>query len=632
LKKIILFMTLVAMLTLSVPAMAEEFAYYNENTICVYAEPGESAVGKNVSVMLFDETTGLPAHAGECVVDTDGTYFYKFEFKTPVGKKLEENYELRVRVEDGELKNFVVTEKPDNVMSFKVSVVDDALRNSTVKIKNLFENKSAYDFFGARKNVQGRLEGTKIYNQRVFSYGWKGQSEDVVVPYINNGTTLSSYIWDKDMRPMAEANAYTGETISKFEDGDVVSIAGDSIVHLSSAPAVIEHFYQTREPDKNIRVINTGVGGDVVGGKIGNDDSFGILSRLEWDVYHENPNKIFINSGTNDLLFSLYSPGNSDTTTGYRSIRYNSCLENYKNFIDKVKTDGKEITVLGEASIYDEDNYEGASVAENIGFNSALVKLNSDVMNIAEEKSVEHLNMNKYFNEITDNYRKENPDAPALHKADRIHLTDAGSFVYGAMILIHQGVDARVAETEIDALNANVNAYNAEVTVNDCTPTSVSYNYAPKAIPMAANAWYKDAEKIIPVTDYLNQEIIKVSNLESGDYVVEYKDVDNNSYVLGTYSNDELGEGINVAVNENNPSQKQALSAMAKQEQRFYYDMGTVRKTIQDSEERQTTGTMSQENINALNEMKAISKGYSDDAKALSVPKQYVVTITKVIN
>ena len=375
---------------------------------------------------------------------------------------------------------------------------------------------------------------------------------------------------------MAETNIHTGETISKFEDGDVISIVGDSIIHLSTAPAVLEHFYQTREPDKNIRIINTGVGGDVVGGKIGSDNSFGILSRLDWDVYHENPNKIFINSGTNDLLFSLYSPEDSDITTGYKSIRYNSCLENYKNFIDRIKADNKEITVLGEASIYDEGDYAGAVAAENIGFNSALVKLNADIMRIAKERSVEHLNLNKYFNEITDNYRTENPGASVLHNADRIHPTNAGSFIYGAMILIHQGVDARVAETEIDALSANVKAYNAEVTVNECTSNSVSYKYAPKAIPMAANSWYKDAEKIIPVTDYLNREIIKVNNLDSGNYIVEYTDIDNNSYVLGTYSDDELGKGINIAVNENNPSQKQALSAMAKQEQRFYYDMSYV--------------------------------------------------------
>ena len=150
---------------MSSPALAEEFAYYNENTICVYAEPGESSVGKNVSIILCDETTDLPAHAGECVVDKDGTYFYKFEFNTPQGKILEENYELRVRVEDEELKKFNVTQKPDNVKSFKVSVVDDALRNSTVKIKNLFENESSYDFIGARKNATGLLEGLKIHNQ-----------------------------------------------------------------------------------------------------------------------------------------------------------------------------------------------------------------------------------------------------------------------------------------------------------------------------------------------------------------------------------------------------------------------------------------------------------------------------------
>ena len=626
-KKFIL-STVLAALALGTSAYAEEFAYYNQNTVCVYEELESDMAGKYVSVMLCDTATGLPAHAGECTVDEDGTYFYKFEFTVPEGKTLEDDYELRARVEDEGVKTFTLSEKPEDVKSFKVSVVDDALRNSTVKVKNLFEKESTYDFVGARKNGIGLLAGAKALSKKAFSYGWRGQSDEIEVPYVNNTEKLSTYIWDENMVPMSDANAHTGEIIGEFEDGDVVAIAGSSTIHLSTAPAMLEHFYQTRKPDENIRVINAGVGGDVIGGTIGSDVSYGVLYRLDWDVYHENPNKIFLACGGNDLLTTLYKEGDSEIT-GYKKIRFDSAVENYKNFVDTIKADNKELTCLG-INYYDDADYEGGSESIFVGYKDAAEKLCAEFKKVSKDKDTVYLDMFGYGKEITEDHREDNPDAPVFFAEDRLHMTSGGYYAYGALLLIHQGVDSRVAETTIDALSSQVSTYNADVTVIEASDSRIKYEYAPKAIPMAVNSWYKDAENIIPVTDYLNQEIIKIDNLTSGNYCVEFTDTDNESYILGTYTADELAEGINIAINEDNPSQIQSQSAMVKQEQRFNYDMSHVRKTVQDSEERTTTGTMSEENLNALNEMKAISKGYSDEAKALSAPKQYTVVVEKV--
>ena len=99
----------------------------------------------------------------------------------------------------------------------------------------------------------------------------------------------------------------------------------------------------------------------------------------------------------------------------------------------------------------------------------------------------------------------------------------------------------------------------ATVTLTSVTPTRVEYEYLPKAIPFAYTSYYKlfEATWGVPITENINQEIIKVTGLTEGTYKITI----GGSTLSKTYTSAELAEGVNIAIDEKNPAQIQAISA-----------------------------------------------------------------------
>ena len=207
-------------------------------------------------------------------------------------------------------------------------------------------------------------------------------------------------------------------------------------------------------------------------------------------------------------------------------------------------------------------------------------------------------------------------------------MTDAGYLVEGALILLAQGNDEVVASVDINVGDLEKSVIkNAEVVVSEASATKVEYNYAPKAIPLANATWYKDADKLYPITEKLNQEIIKVTGLEEGTYTVKFVDEDLVEYTLGSYTNTVLANGVNIAINDENPGQIQSKEAMAKQ---------VTRKTKEENVRsmvatRVENGTYTDQDWlqNTFNAGKDEAQKYAAQAKALSVPKTYTVIIEK---
>lgn len=599
-------------------ASADEFAYYKGSTVCVYEEPGVSFAGADVRILFCEKDNySNIGHIGVSKVAEDGTYFYKFEFTPPDGKLIEDDYICLTKVEDCDVKSYTVTEKPNSVGDFKLTALNGALLDTDIEIKNLFGNGGAVNVIGARNSITGRLLNA-YSTEKIIDYGWLGKSEVINIPYIPDSRNLSVFAWD-GMKPLIEKLSEENTFFEKFEDNDVVSFTGDSIVHLSCAPAFIEHFYQTRYPDKNIRITNTGIGGDTVSG---------VTGRLDWDVYDENPNKIYINCGINDLSYPLYSETDKEIT-GYKKVCYDRCLENYKTLIDKIKADGKSISILG-SNLYDEEAYEGASETVYTGVQAALEKQASDLNSITAEKCVEFFNMNKMLKEITSDIRATDSGIPVINGSDRVHCTDAGYIIYAALILIHQGNESRVAQIDINAAEGTFNAYNAEAEIKNASSDALEYTYLPKALPIAVSDWYTEAEKLFPLTDYLNNEIIKITGLENGIYEVKFRSEDNTEYILGEFNSTELGVGINIATNENNPSQIKSKGSMQHQKSRYWQDRAIRTKISEyrNSESFAADDTETKKQYTA--DLKAASKKYSDEAKSLCVPEEYMVLINKI--
>jgi lysophospholipase L1-like esterase len=100
-----------------------------------------------------------------------------------------------------------------------------------------------------------------------------------------------------------------------FQSGDVVTWVGDSITHGGTYHAIVELFYATRFPDRNIRYYNDGIGGDRASGIV-SDEPY----RLNVDILGHKPTVAPIMLGMNDVNRNDYGPTKPDRSST-KSIR-----------------------------------------------------------------------------------------------------------------------------------------------------------------------------------------------------------------------------------------------------------------------------------------------------------------------
>ena len=111
----------------------------------------------------------------------------------------------------------------------------------------------------------------------------------------------------------------------------------------------------------------------------------------------------------------------------------------------------------------------------------------------------------------------------------------------------------RLFMCRVDAGSA-ANAENAVVENLVASENGVTYTYNPKALPWTANDAYNKADgRYVDLTNDLNREIIKVTGLADGTYTLKM-----DGMTVGTYTNVQLAEGVNIAIEANNPGQIQS--------------------------------------------------------------------------
>lgn len=621
-KKIITSLLSACMLAGAAPVMAEQNVETYGANISVYGKLLEEREGEKINILMYDNDTSLSAaerilHIGSTNVHYGGDYQYKFSYDLPVGKTLDD-YTVMARIGTDDVTSSIVSIADTNKAAFEVSVRMDAYYTPEVTIKNKLESAIGAKIIIAAYKSDEELAGVKIIDTNV-PFDKEGDGLVVNIEDLG-GDYIKAFMWDSEIEllPLATPGTTKRASDTKFKDGDIVTITGSSSVHLSTAPTFIDHFYQTRYPNIDVKVYNTGVGGDRV---------YMVLDRLNWDVYYGNPNRVYLLCGGNDIGYWEYGAGKEELTQKKLDKVYTT-MDNYNRFVDTLTADGKDFTLLGTA-LMDEGDYEGAVTDDTFykGANKTIGILNHKIAEFAKENNFKYTDFFNYTTQITNKLRENDPNAQALAKADRVHFTDAGYLVEGALILLGQGNDEVVASVEIDAANAENSVFeNADVTVTEATSSKIAYSYAPKAIPLANNAWYAGAEKLYPITEKLNCELIKVANLEDGTYTVKFTDENNTEFILGSYSAEELANGINIAINENNPGQIQSMTAMKKQETRRSKEQG-VRDKVAKMVENKTYED--EATMTSFNAGKDAAQAYAAEAKALSVPKTYTVTIEK---
>lgn len=332
-----------------------------------------------------------------------------------------------------------------------------------------------------------------------------------------------------------------GYAVELFKNGERAAFLGDSITHGGYYIYNIELFQALRHPGSKVTVLNCGISGDNAGGGI---------KRLEYDILSQKPDRIFVMFGMNDVGRNNYRDDEPDETT---LKRRESSLANYKKnqtvLIENILKTGKNLIMITPSPY---DQYGELSSTNLATCNEpGLADCTKIVKELAEEKRLKIVDL---FVVMTD-LLKKHPEMHLVGK-DRVHPGPVGHLIITAILIKEMNGQALVGRVSIDAQAGTFQVKNAKVENLKADNKSVSFKYIPKSLPFPAlSEEYKTADTVYPVTDIMNQELLKVINLLPGNYVLKTGDK-----ALGTFSHNDLAVGINMALLET-PSQKIATEA-----------------------------------------------------------------------
>lgn len=405
-------------------------------------------------------------------------------------------------------------------------------------------------------------------------------------------------------------------SVAPFAKGDRVAFIGDSITHGGYYVTQIFNYYATRYPDSHFTLINKGIGGD---------DAGEIFARMEHDVYDADFNKAVLLVGCNDMNRREYFAGcellpGADERRAQLMERYKT---NIKKVYDSLASHSEiEQIIFMSPSLFDEWVIESNNETSP-GFNNVLRKAGAFLYDFAQEQDIGYIDVNTPAL-IIDQYNKQlSPGFTVL--PDRMHPKGPAAYMMTYAILKAQGETGEVAAVEADAAEGKISARNASVTDAAFSGDTVSFTYAPLALPIAADQDYRDAEKLFPISAELNREIIRVGGLSDGMYTIKM-----DGTTTATVSAADLAAGVNIADKKGNPSQLQSLSVKAiadvrqKIEVNYREFMVLEANTILPSTEYQIDRTSNETMLSSAQAYIAANEGNADKATQVAEVQKYI--------
>jgi len=339
----------------------------------------------------------------------------------------------------------------------------------------------------------------------------------------------------------------SAETIDSFylHAGDTVVFYGDSITDQRLYTMLAEFYTVTRYPQRNIRFVHSGWGGDRVTGGGGGP----IDVRLQRDVLAYHPTVMTIMLGMNDGRYVNHKTEDDETYyAGYRHL-----VETVRHAEPNLR-----ITAI-EPSPFDDVTRSFTLLPG--GYNEVLRKYAEFIKHYANEAHVDVADLNE---PVVAMLRKANAeDAATAQKIlpDRVHPALAGHLIMAEQLLKAWKARPIVSSVIIDASAEKVVAEMEFTQVSGLKNAPLGWIETDEALPLPFAAWLADdkdhsialAIKNSDITEALNRQPLRVTGLAKGSYQLKIDDS-----AVGTWSEKELAEGVNLAVLDT-PMTRQAV-------------------------------------------------------------------------
>ncbi len=352
-----------------------------------------------------------------------------------------------------------------------------------------------------------------------------------------------------------------------FKDGDKVCFVGNSITNNGLFYNNINLFYATRYPDRNIVFVNCGISGDV---------TQGIINRMESDILVHKPTWTVLMIGMNDVSRGLYAKSrvNEPGIEDKKKQALDLYRKNLEIIVRKLLEDGRKL-ILQKPTIYDQT---GDLAAENLfGVNEALKKCADYGQELADKYHLPAVDYWTVMTDINKIVQAKDPKATIIGP-DRVHPAGPGHLIMAYTFLKATGGAEFVSKISIEKNVGQSNKNGTNCLVKDLVYTKKGITFSAKEgslpFPVAPDA--VSALELIPFTDQFNKEILQVKNIQDGAYQLLI-----DSTEVGTFSSNDLRQGINLALYPATPQYQQAkkiadLYSEYRKTQQMYRNIVTI--------------------------------------------------------
>lgn len=315
------------------------------------------------------------------------------------------------------------------------------------------------------------------------------------------------------------AFATTARAEFALRDGDTVAFLGDSITAARGYTKIVEHYTLMRFPERKIRFVNAGEGGDT---------AQKCLARLDRDVFSKGATVVTVAFGINDIGWG----------TKADDAHKQAYLDGIRTIIERCR-EKKVRPVICSPAI----TAESPETAEK-GYLQAMT---DEGLALAKSLGAETIDLQRGMREvqrrvIESNAKSKPEDQVRLHVKDGIHLDELGQLAMGYAMLKGLGAPPEVSAVEIDAKSAAATSSGCAVSGLKVTDDGLSFTRLDTGLPLTRGPLSALQHRWVPIPDGINRYLLTVKNLPDGEYRIHAGGRD-----LGKVRAAELAKGINLA-------------------------------------------------------------------------------------
>ena len=233
-----------------------------------------------------------------------------------------------------------------------------------------------------------------------------------------------------------------------LRDGDTVVFLGDSLTAARTYGKFIENYTLLRFPNRKVRFINAGFGGDTAEGG---------LKRLERDVFAHKATVLTVAYGTNDIGWGAYADDE-------HKQKY---LDAVRGIVTACRERGVRVYLCSAAvtaadPAKSEESFLQKMCDEGMALSKSLGGEAIDVQRSMREAQKRVALWNQKVN------TKDDAKKDSLHVADGVHLNDLGQLAMAFAILKGLGAPSDVSSATLDFADSRL------VAAEGCEVTKIS--------------------------------------------------------------------------------------------------------------------------------------------------------------